>query len=277
MYKLIPSLLGVSKLFDFDDFREADTMLKAALVVCICLFAVLVAGTLIAYFALKAKGRTDVIRTKDITYGAICLAASYALSFLGIGLPNGGTVTFASILPVMIYCYYFGFLRGLVVTVAYTILQFFQGPAIVHPVSPLLDYVIPYLSVIFLGIFSYRQTRYNKTAAAGKHPLAAHVPFFIGMVCYFVLRYVSHAICGVVFWGEWIAWGGWWQSHVWAYSFAYNAAFLVPDTVIALCAAIGLLSSKSFNAFMASSANALQNSDTGAKNYEGTASGADEG
>ncbi|MDE6398452.1 MAG: energy-coupled thiamine transporter ThiT, partial [Clostridiales bacterium] len=218
MYKFFSSLSGVSKLFDFDDFRDADTMLRVTLVLCLCLFVALIAGTLIAYFVLRKKGKTNVIRTRDITYGAICLASSYALSFLGVGMPYGGTVTFASVLPVMIYCYYFGFFKGLVVTAAYTVLQFFQSPSIVHPMSAVLDYVIPYLALIFLGIFSYRQARFNKTVAANKHPLCAHIPFFIGIACYFAVRYISHVLSGVLFWGDYIAWDGWWQNHLWAYS-----------------------------------------------------------
>ncbi len=261
MYKPFSTLFGANKLFDFDDFKEADTMLRATLILCICLFVALIAGTLIAYFALKAKGKRDVIRTKDLTYGAICLAASYALSFLGIGLPYGGTITFASVLPIMIYCYYFGFFKGLVVTVSYTVLQFFQSPSIVHPMSAVLDYAIPYLSLAFLGVFSYRQSRYNKIITDGKHQLAAHVPFFIGVACYFAVRYISHVLSGVLFWGEYIAWDGWWQNHLWAYSFAYNGVFFIPDTIIALCAAVGVLSSKSFNRFMASSANVSTSSD----------------
>ncbi len=278
MYKFFHSLLGSSKLFDFDDFKDADTMLRATLILCICLFVVLIAATLIAYFVLKAKGKRDIIRTKDLTYGAICLATSYALSFLGIGLPYGGTVTIASILPIMLYCYYFGFIKGLVVAVAYTILQFFQSPYIVHPMSAVLDYVIPYLSLVFLGVFAYRQSRYNKVVASGKHVLKAHIPFFIGVACYFVLRYFSHILSGVIFYSDYIAWeGAFWQNHLWAYSFAYNGAFLIPDTVIALCAAIGVLSSKAFNRFMASSANALQNTDTAAKDDERATACADEG
>ncbi len=261
MYKLFSILLGANKLFDFDDFKEADSMLRITLILCICLFAALIAGTLIAYFVLKAKGKHDIIRTKDLTYGAICLAASYALSFLGIGLPYGGTITFASVLPVMIYCYYFGFFKGLVVTAAYTVLQFFQSPSIVHTMSAVLDYVIPSLSLTFLGGFAYRQTRYNKVAAEGKPALAAHIPFFIGVACYFLVRYISHVLSGVLFWGEYIAWDGWWQNHLWAYSFAYNGVFFIPDTIIALCASIGVLSSKSFNRFMASSANVPVSSD----------------
>lgn len=276
MYKPFHFLYCVGKLFDFDDFRDASVLLKTTLILCICLFAALIAGTLIAYFVLKAKGKRDVIRTKDLTYGAICLASSYALSFLGIGLPYGGTVTVASVLPVMIYCYYFGFNKGLVVTTAYTVLQFFQSPYIVHPMSAVLDYVIPYLSLVFLGIFSYRQARFNKAAAENKHPLRAHAFFFIGIACYFTVRYISHVLSGVIFYGDYIAWDGWWQNHLWTYSFAYNGAFLIPDTVITLCAAIGVLSSKAFNRFMAVSANALQNTDTAAKNNEGTAAGADE-
>lgn len=251
-------LHGASKLFDFDDFQDADTMLRVTLILCICLFVALIAGTLIAYFVLRARGKRDVIRTRDVTYGAICLAASYALSFLGIGLPYGGTITFASVLPVMIYCYYFGFFKGLVITVAYTILQFFQSPYIVHPMSAVLDYVIPYLSLVFLGLFSYRQSRYNRAVAAGKHVLAAHIPFFLGVACYFALRYASHVLSGVIFYGDYIAWEGWWQQHLVVYSFAYNGVFFIPDTLIALGAAIGVLSSKSFNSFMATSAGAAE-------------------
>ena len=62
----------------------------------------------------------------------------------------------------------------------------------------------------------------------------------------------------------------------WAYSTTYNALFLVPDTAIALAAGIFLLASKAFNRFMASSANALQNSDSRAKNDKRTAAGTDE-
>lgn len=290
-------LWSSSKLFDFDDFKEADTMLRVTLILCICLFVALVAATIISYFVLRARGKANVIRTKDLTYGAICLAASYALSFLGIGLPYGGTITIASVLPVMIYCYYFGFLKGLVVTVAYTILQFFQSPYIVHPMSAVLDYVIPYMALCFLGAFSYKQSRANTVVAENKPILKAHLHFFLGVICYFVLRYVSHTLSGVIFYGEWIAWEGWWQDHLVAYSFAYNGAFLIPDTVLTAVAAIGVLSSKSFNGFMATSAgligdssgkvesadatiapaaDTLQDTDTAAKDDEGATAGADE-
>lgn len=245
----------------FTAISSGDALLKTAAILCVCLLIVLIAGSVIAYFALKKSGRPNVIRTKDLTFGAVCLAVSFLLSFLGISLPYGGTLTVASVLPVMLYCYYFGFFKGLVVTVAYTVLQFFQSPYIVHPMSAVMDYVIPYLSIIFLGIFSYRQKRFDDTVAAGKPALAAHVPFFIGVGCYFAVRYLSHVLSGVIFYAEYIAWGGWWLNHLWAYSFAYNAAFFVPDTAIALAAAVGVLSSKAFNALMASSANTFKNTD----------------
>ena len=94
--------------------------------------------------------------------------------------------------------------------------------------------------------------------AAGKHVLAAHVPFFLGVACYFALRYAGHVLSGVIFYGDYIAWEGWWQQHLVVYSFAYNGVFFIPDTLIALGAAIGVLSSKSFNSFMATSAGAAE-------------------
>ena len=47
--------------------------------------------------------------TKSIVYAAVTIAASFALSYIRLfELPQGGSVTLASLLPLMIYSYVFG-------------------------------------------------------------------------------------------------------------------------------------------------------------------------
>ena len=229
----------------------------------------------------RRRGNKFELKTRDLTYGAICIAASFALSYVKFfSLPYGGSITAASTLPMLIYCYYFGFRKGLTVSTVFMLLQLIQGPYIVSPWSALLDYFFPYLALSLVGIFSFKRAKYAEAVAAGKNPLAPHAGFFIGTAVYLIVRLFSHTLAGVLFWANGIDFMGWvgdlTGATAWAYSTTYNALFLVPDTAIALAAGIFLLASKAFNRFMASSANALQNSDSRAKNDKRTAACTDE-
>lgn len=212
----------------------------------------------------KKKGLSFERSTKDITYGAICIAASYALSFISLfSLPSGGSITPAAVLPMLVYCYYFGFRKSLIVSAVYMLLQLLQRPYIISPWSALLDYVVPFLALSFAGLFKFNRKKYEAVVASGKSPLRCHMGFFAGAGVYFLIRYASHVLAGVLFWAngiDFLIWSGDLGGAVaWAYSATYNACYLVPDTLIALAAGSCLLASKAFNAFMASSCNALQN------------------
>ena len=211
-------------------------------------------------FVGKKRGKKFERSTRDLTYGAVCLAASYALSFISIySLPNGGTITPASALPLLIYCYYFGFRKSLVVAVAYSLLQLVQKPYIVSPYSAVFDYLLPYAAFSLAGIFSFRPNAYAAVLEKKKPLLAAHGRFFIGVGLYFVVRYLSHVLAGVLFWSNlydssFLIWSGELTGAVaWGYSLTYNALFLVPDTLLAVAAGVAVLCSKTFNRFMASS------------------------
>ena len=106
--------------------------------------------------------------------------------------------------------------------------------------------------------------------ASNKNPLRAHGGMFIGFALYFIVRYASHILAGVLFWSEGISFGVWQGDLVgWAafsYSAVYNGLFLLPDTLIAVVCALFILSNKAFNSFMAKSFYAIQNTNTRAKN-----------
>lgn len=254
------------------DYWEGVTT-EAWKIVLLVVIVVAVAAAVIAAVTLwdKRHGRSFERSTRDITYGAVCLAASYALSFISLySLPNGGTITPASALPLLVYCYFFGFRKSLVVAVAYSFLQLLQKPYIVSPYSALFDYIFPFTAFSLAGIFRYKPEKYAAALAAKKPLLSAHSRFFAGVGLYFIVRYMSHVLAGVLFWSSGIDFLGWSGDltgvAAWSYSLAYNALFLVPDTAIAVAAGAVLLASKTFNAFMASSRNAKKDADT-AKEY----------
>lgn len=274
-------MLLSATLFEKDYWSGVLTDWWKLLLVVLVVVAIVAAAVIVTNIVCKKKGIETVRSTRDITYGAICLAASYALSFIKLfRFPNAGSVTPASVLPMLIYCYYFGFRKSLVVSTAYALLQLIQDPYIVSPFSALFDYLLPYIALSLAGLFPFNRKTYQK-ALADKRPLiTAHGRFFIGVGLYFVLRYFSHTLGGVIFWSEGVDYLGW-QGDLtgaiaWGYSLTYNLLYLLPDTAVAAAVAVFVLGSKTFNTFMAKSTYAKQNADTAQKDDERAAAGRDE-
>lgn len=210
----------------------------------------------------ERKKESFSFSTKDLTYGAVCVAAATALSYVRLfSLPYGGSITAASVLPMLVYCHYFGLRKGLIAATAFMLLQFIQGPYVVSPYSMLLDYVIPYLAVAATGIFRFAPEKLSKAENGKENRLSRHGGFFIGSAIYFAVRLSSHVLSGVLFWAQgidFLIWSGDLLGFAaLSYSFTYNILFLLPDTAIALLLAIPLFKSLSFDGFMTGSGNAL--------------------
>ena len=74
----------------------------------------------------QAKNNREMIMT--VATGGICLAMSYALSLVKLfELPQGGTITPASMLPIIFFCLIFGAKKGFCVTFIYSLLQLIGG------------------------------------------------------------------------------------------------------------------------------------------------------
>lgn len=103
--------------------------------------AILVAVVLVVALVFGKKVNCD--NTRSIVYASVCIAMSFALSYIRfIELPQGGSVTFASLLPLMVYSYMYGARKGVIAGAIYGLLQFVQAPWFYHPVQFLLDYQI---------------------------------------------------------------------------------------------------------------------------------------
>ena len=190
---------------------------------------------LIAVIAVLAiftgKGEKLDFDSKSISYAAICIAMSFALSYIAMWkMPQGGSLTLASLLPLMLYSYMFGTRKGVLAAVIYGFLQAMQDLWFIHPAQFLLDYPIAFAAIGLTGMFA-------KVKALDKLP---QVKFALGAIVAGTLRFASHVLAGAFAFSEFST-----LDNVWLYSLGYNA-FVFPDIAISIVVGAILLSSKSF-------------------------------
>jgi len=139
--------------------------------------------------------------------GAVMIALSTVLSMVKLwSLPQGGSVTAASMVPILIFALRWGGKGGLFAAVVYGILQGIIEPFIVHPIQYLLDYPIAFGLLGITGFFNK-----NLRIAA------------FGTVIALLGRYLSHVLSGVVFFASYAPQG----MNPLVYSMVYNSFVLV--------------------------------------------------
>ena len=183
---------------------------------CFAIGALVVAVGLLVYLVKRPEkqGKTDV---RALTYGALCMAMSFVLSYIKLwSMPLGGSVTLASMLPLLWYSNQFGVKNGLIAGAAYGLLQLIQKPEIYHWVQVLLDYPLAFMMLGLAGCVKNLQ---------------------LGSVIGVAGRWVCHILSGAIFFAEWVP-EGW--SNAWVYSAAYNGAYLLVDLIICLVLSFAL-------------------------------------
>lgn len=189
----------------------------------------LVAVIAVAAFFGKDKG--SAAPTKSLAYAGICIALSFALSYIKLfSLPQGGSVTLASMLPLTVYSYVFGARKGVLVGFIYGILQCIQSPQIYHPLQVLIDYPVAFSAIGIAGIAG----SFNFT----KNPV---VKFAIGASLAVLGRYFAHVISGYYVFSSWAMEG--YSALGWA--LVYNM-FLIAELAIILVVGAFTFSSKGF-------------------------------
>ena len=195
--------------------------------------------------------------TKKLATCAMLVALATALAIVSLviplQLPFGGSVTFASMLPIVIAAYMYGTKWGLGTAFVFAFIQMLLGGKTVASffmpgdsqmfwlkavIVCLIDYIIAYTVLGFGGIFSKKIKNPALSACAGG-ALAT------------LLRYVCHTVSGAIFFGVWAEgffaeWGpfagtafGTWvmqnldgNSLAWFYSLVYNGLYMIPEIII---------------------------------------------
>ncbi len=218
----------------FGEFKEyyPGMSLVGMVVSAVVILAVLV----VLWFVGDKRKLND---TRSIVYGAVAMALAFVLSYARLfKLPNGGSITFASLLPLMIYCCMFGTRRGLIVCSLYGVLQALQDPYIIHPMQFLLDYPLAFGLVGVSGIFMEKGVFKEKKILA----------FLLGGVVAVLFRYICHVCSGAFAFATYTDF-----KAALAYSLGYNATYVFADMAISLVAGSFLFTSKSFTAALVAS------------------------
>lgn len=173
--------------------------------------------------------------TRSVVYAGICVALSFALSYVTFfKMPQGGSITLASMLPLLIYSYRFGVRRGIIAGLVYGLLQAVQDPWIIHPAQFLLDYP---LAFSMLGLAGWLRVIAPKANGM--------VSFVVGGVTAIVLRYFAHVISGIFAFSSYAAPG---YGAV-AWGFLYNT-FELADGAICLTFGVLLFINKAVRRFV---------------------------
>lgn len=188
------------------------------------LLAVLLAGGIAAFVLLRRKSGKSFWTARTMSVGAMCMALASVLSLIKLmPMPMGGSLTPASMLPLLLFAYVYGTVPGLTLGALYGVMQFILdgGQWIWTGAIPnLLDYPIAFGLLGLAGLFNKLENE----------KLGLSLGFFLGCFGRFLASFTS----GVVFYAEWAPEG----MHPAVYSAGYNAAYMLPECL--LCIVIGI-------------------------------------
>ena len=167
----------------------------------------------------------NVTKTRRLVECALLVAVATVLSVLKlVELPFGGSITMASMLPLVIVAYRHGPLWGFGAGLSYGVIQQLLGLKNLSYFTTwqsimaviFLDYLLAFATPALAGFFrSVGTQRFGMTVGA----LSA---------CF--LRYVFHVISGATVWaGLSIP-----TQAALGYSFGYNATYMIPETIVTM-------------------------------------------
>ena len=154
-------------------------------------------------------------------------------------MPLGGSITVASMLPIMLISVKHGNVVGISVAFLYSGMQLLQAflegnvfpyceTAFTFIVCMLFDYILPFTLLGLAGIFKNMKCFKKKELGV-----------YLGMSAVVLLRFLSHYVTGVAIWGQWAPEG----MGKFLYSFLYNGGFLSIDFAICIVCAVLMMRS----------------------------------
>ena len=163
---------------------------------------------------------------RTLTESALLIAVATVLSlFAMFKLPNGGSVTIGSMIPIILISLKYPLDWSLAAAFAYSLIQMMQGfypPPVeniyYYTIMVLLDYVVAF-SVLCLAGPLYR--RFSSK-------LPARVSIMTAAILCFVLRFVCHFLSGIIIWGYYASE----NQPVWLYSLLYNGSYMLCECLI---------------------------------------------
>lgn len=193
--------------FKFEDVTLTGWILLIVLIVC----------AIALFFIARSKQKWT---PRMMANAAICMALSFVLSYIRLfKMPQGGSITPASLLPILAFAYSYGSIPGLIVGIAYGLLQMIQDPWIVGAVQAVLDYPLAFGCIVFAGMIGQLQRKHGWNELLG----------WLGGVAMAGLgRFICHVLSGVVFFAEYAEGTG---LSPMVYALSYNSFVFVDLTI----------------------------------------------
>ena len=168
---------------------------------------------------------------RALTESSIMIALSIVFGFVKlIDMPYGGSVTLASMLPIIIIAYRHGAGWGIGAALANSLVQLITGISY-------FSYFTTWQSILALVLFDYIFA-FAVFGLGGifRGRLSQGAALSLGALLTSAVRYICHVISGATVWaGLSIPSGA-----ALIYSFGYNATYMIPETIILVLAALYL-------------------------------------
>ncbi|APM39256.1 energy-coupled thiamine transporter ThiT [Clostridium kluyveri] len=167
----------------------------------------------IIFILFWAKVKNVKFTTQLVTQIGIALALATILKIFRIyHLPQGGSVTLGSMVPILLMALLYGPEVGFITGFLYGIITLILDPYILHPIQVIFDYPLPFMALGIAGYFRNRKIAGTFLAILG--------------------RFICHFISGVIFFGSFAPKG---MSPA-IYSLTLNGIFIAVEG--AICIAI---------------------------------------
>lgn len=161
--------------------------------------------------------------TKQLTLSGVAMALSIVLGMLPIiRMPNGGSITLASMLPIIFVAVLTNTKWGILTAFSYSLIQiareFYPPPTpnlLNFALVVALDYIIAFTILGFAGIFIKKIK--NKAIAIG-----------VGTCMVMSVRYLCSFLSGILIWGIYAPAG----MPAWQYSLIYNGSYMIPEIIL---------------------------------------------
>lgn len=179
-----------------------------------CVAAGIMLFLLAIYFAGKSSEKNRM-STKQLIFCAASMALAFVTSYIKIfEMPWGGSVTLCSMLFIVMAANWYGVKTGVLVGLAYGILQFIQEPYVLSFFQVCCDYVLAFAALGVAGFFARSPKGLIKGYAAAV-----------------LARGAFHALGGYLYWMSYMP-DNFPPSLKGVYPIVYNYSFLLVEALI---------------------------------------------
>ncbi|MCI8561328.1 MAG: proton-coupled thiamine transporter YuaJ [Dorea sp.] len=180
----------------------------------VCIAAGVVIFLAAAVFAGKSSEKSRMA-TKQLVFCGMAMALAFVTSYIKIfKMPWGGSVTLCSMLFIVLIANWYGVKTGILVGIAYSILQFIQEPFVLSFFQVCCDYILAFAALGIAGFYAKQSYGLLK-----------------GYIAAVILRGVFHALGGYLYWMDYMP-EDFPQSLKSIYPVVYNYSYLLAEGLI---------------------------------------------